>query len=209
MSSVTRKARTTRQQRRDEIQQQLLEGTERLMSGGTAFTELSVDRLAVEAGISRATFYVYFEDKSQLLMKLAQLTFAEMSDASSLWWDVAERRKPGDLRAALTAISTTYRRHQPVIAAVTEMATYDAEIASMYRTQMDEVIANGQAVIERGIAAGQIAPLQSRETAAALTWMVDSFFHQEVRSAPPADDARMVDCLTEVIWRALYLTPAK
>jgi AcrR family transcriptional regulator len=209
MTSVTRKAHTTRQQRREEIQQQLLEGTERLMSEGTAFTELSVDRLAAEAGISRATFYVYFEDKGQLLMKLAQLTFDEMSEASSLWWNVAERREPGDLRAALAAISTAYRRHQSVIAAVHEMATYDSAIASLYRAQMDDLIAHGQAVIERGIADGQIAPLASRETAAALTWMVDTFFHQEVRSAPAADDDRMVDCLTDVIWRTLYLTPAK
>ena len=64
MASVTRNAQPSRADRRASLERQLLTATERLMQEeGQAFTELSGDRLVTEAGISRATFYVYFEDK--------------------------------------------------------------------------------------------------------------------------------------------------
>ncbi|HEY5854151.1 MAG TPA: helix-turn-helix domain-containing protein, partial [Aldersonia sp.] len=75
MASVTRRQHTTRAQRRAAIEQAMLAATERLMESGTSFTELSVDRLASEAGISRPTFYVYFEDKGDVLRRLAERIF--------------------------------------------------------------------------------------------------------------------------------------
>ncbi|HWX98568.1 MAG TPA: TetR/AcrR family transcriptional regulator, partial [Mycobacterium sp.] len=65
MPSVTRKPQAkreqTRQQRREQMERRLLDATERLMRDGASFTELSVDRLSTAAGMSRASFYIYFE----------------------------------------------------------------------------------------------------------------------------------------------------
>ena len=80
MPSVTRKPQAKRQERREEIERQLLDATERLMAAGASFTELSVDRLATEAGISRASFYIYFEDKGHLLRRLTGQVFADLAD---------------------------------------------------------------------------------------------------------------------------------
>ena len=63
MPSVTRKPQAKRQERREQLERRLLDATERLMRDGASFTELSVDRLSSEAGMSRASFYIYFEDK--------------------------------------------------------------------------------------------------------------------------------------------------
>lgn len=205
MSSVTRKPRSTRQRRRAEIEQQLLEATERLMADGFSFTELSVDRLAAAAGISRATFYIYFEDKRQLLLKLTRQVFAELSEAANLWWAVAERRDPDDGRRAIREIIAAYRRHQAVITAANEMATYDAAVAETYRDLIDDVAAKGKLAIERAIASGMAPAVHSFETANALTWMVERVCHQVVRYAPPEDDPRMAEALTEIVWRAWYL----
>lgn len=208
MSSVTRKPQSPRQRRRAEIEQQLLEATERLMADGFSFTELSVDRLAAAAGISRATFYIYFEDKRQLLLKLTRQVFAELSAAANLWWDVTERRDPDDGRRAIREIIAAYRRHQAVITAANEMATYDATVAQTYRELMDDIAAKGKLAIERAIASGMAPAVHSFETANALTWMVERMCHQVVRYAPPEDDQRMADALTEIVWRAWYLEPA-
>src|SRR5919204_2762028 len=92
MPSVTRAAnasRPQRGQRRGQIEQRLLEATERLMAQGSTFTELSVDRLATEAGMSRRTFYVYFRDKGDLLRQLTRQVFVEQQEAAQQWWDVA------------------------------------------------------------------------------------------------------------------------
>jgi len=206
--AATRKPQSTRQRRRAEIEQQLLEATERLMSDGFAFTELSVDRLATAAGISRATFYIYFEDKRQLLLKLTRQMFTELSEAASLWWDVSERRNPDDARRAISAIIAAYRRHQAVITAANELATYDTVVAETYRNLLDGVTENGKAALDRAIAAGAATPVRSWETANALTWMVERMCHQVVRYAPPEDDDGIAEALTEIAWRAWYLESA-
>ena len=109
MPSVTRKPQANReqerQQRREQIERQLLDATERLMRDGASFTELSVDRLSSAAGISRASFYIYFEDKGHLLRRLANQVFADLADSAERWWGVAGRHDPADVRAAMEASS--------------------------------------------------------------------------------------------------------
>src|ERR1044071_1389315 len=113
MPSVTRKPQAKRQERREQIERDLLSATERLMRDGTSFTELSVDRLATEAGISRASFYIYFEDKGYLLRRLASQVLGDLTASGERWWDVAWRHNPDDARAAMAGIIATFRRHQP------------------------------------------------------------------------------------------------
>jgi AcrR family transcriptional regulator len=48
----------------------LLEAMERLLSQGQSFSALTVETLASEAGIARATFYLRFKDKSALVASL-------------------------------------------------------------------------------------------------------------------------------------------
>src|SRR5947209_19242800 len=109
MPSVTRKPQAKRQERREQIERRLLDATERLMRNGASFTELSVDRLATEAGMSRANFYIYFEDKGDLLRRLAGQLFSDLADNAELWWGVAWRRDPGDVRSAIAGIIACVR----------------------------------------------------------------------------------------------------
>src|SRR5262245_58155906 len=114
MPSTTRKPQAKRKERREQIEQALLAATDRLMRDGASFTELSVDRLATEAGISRASFYIYFEDKGDLLSRLVGEAFRDIADDAQRWWGVAAQLKPSDVHAAITGIVASYRRHQPV-----------------------------------------------------------------------------------------------
>src|SRR5256885_12848847 len=67
MPSVTRKSQTTRAARRAELRARLLEVVERLLAHGESFTEMSVERLVSEAGLSPPTFSLYFQDQGDLL----------------------------------------------------------------------------------------------------------------------------------------------
>jgi TetR/AcrR family transcriptional regulator, ethionamide resistance regulator len=206
--ATTRKPQSTRQQRRAEIEQQLLEATERLMGEGFAFTELSVDRLATEAGISRATFYIYFEDKRQLLLQLTRQVFTELGDAAALWWDFAEQRNPDYARRAIRQIISVYRKHQAVLTAVNELVSYDSVVADNYKVILDGICERGKAALDRAIAAGGAPPARSWETACALTWMVERMCNQMVRYSPPEADDQIAEALTEVAWRTWYLESA-
>src|SRR6201994_724279 len=208
MPSVTRKPQAKRQERREQIERRLLDATERLMRDGTSFTELSVDRLSTEAGMSRASFYIYFEDKGDLLRRLAGQVFGDLADSAELWWGVAWRHDPDDVRAAMAGIIASYRRHQPVLVALNEMAAYDPLVAATYRNLLTVITGRLPRVIEDGQADGAIRrELPAATTASALTWMVERACHQNLPTAPPSYDAELAASMAEIIWGTLYLKP--
>lgn len=210
MPSVTRKPQAAReqgrQQRREQIERRLLDATERLMGGGASYTELSVDRLATEAGISRASFYIYFEDKGHLLRRLANQVFTDLADSADRWWSVSSRHDPEDVRAAMGGIIASYRRHQPVLVALNEMAGYDPLVAATYRNLLTAITGRMTRVIEEGQADGSIRPgLAAATTASALTWMVERACQQNLPVKPPDYDAELAESLSQIVWGALYL----
>ncbi|OBH24507.1 TetR family transcriptional regulator [Mycobacterium sp. E342] len=213
MPSVTRKPQASRergrQQRREQIERRLLDATERLMRGGASFTELSVDRLSTEAGISRASFYIYFEDKGHLLRRLANQVFADLAASADRWWSVSSRHNPDDVRAAMDGIIASYRRHQPLLVALNEMAGYDPLVAATYRNLLTAVTGRMTRVIEEGQADRSIRPdLVAATTASALTWMVERACQQNLPAKPRDYDAELAATLAEIVWGALYLKGA-
>ncbi|MGH3530921.1 MAG: TetR/AcrR family transcriptional regulator [Mycobacterium sp.] len=206
MPSVTRKPQAKRQERREQIERRLLEATERLMHDSASFTELSVDRLSTEAGMSRASFYIYFEDKGDLMRRLAGQVFGDLADGAERWWSVAWRHNPDDVRAAMADIIASYRRHQPVLVALNEMAAYDPSVAATYRDLLTGISGRLTEVIQDGQADGSIRrELPAATAASALTWMVERACQQNLPTKPAAYDAELATTLTEIVWGALYL----
>ncbi|HZC52006.1 MAG TPA: TetR/AcrR family transcriptional regulator, partial [Mycobacterium sp.] len=204
MPSVTRKPQArrehTRRQRREHMERRLLDATERLMRDGASFTELSVDRLSTEAGVSRASFYIYFEDKGHLLRRLAGQVFADLATGADRWWSVAGRHDPEDVRAAMAAVIESYRRHQPVLVALNEMAAYDPLVGATYRNLLTAITGRLTRVIEDGQADGSIRrDLSAATTASALTWMVERACQQNLPTAPASYDAELTATLAEII----------
>ena len=184
----------------------MLDATERLMRDGASFTELSVDRLSTEAGISRASFYIYFEGKGHLLRRLANQVFADLAESGDRWWSVSWRHDPEDVRAAMDGIIASYRRHQPVLVALNEMAGYDPLVAATYRNLLTAITGRMARVIEEGQADGSIRPeLPAATTANALTWMVERACQQNLPVQPRDYDAELGATLAEIVWGALYL----
>ncbi|BDX31354.1 TetR family transcriptional regulator [Mycobacterium antarcticum] len=206
MPSVTRKPQANRQQRREQVERRLLDATERLMAGGASFTALSVDRLATEAGISRASFYIYFEDKGHLLRRLTGQIFDDLGAAAELWWGVSSRRDPADVLACMTALVAGYRTHQPLLVALNEMAAYDPQVGATYREALESIAGRLETVIEAGQADGSIRrELSADVVASTLTWMTERTCQQSLPGRPPSYDQELAATLTQIVWGALYL----
>ncbi|MCW3011489.1 MAG: Transcriptional regulator, TetR family [Solirubrobacterales bacterium] len=205
MASVTRKNQSSRTERRDEARQRLLDVVERLLDEGESFTELSVERLVQEAGMSRSTFYVYFEDKGDLLRAwFAEIT-AEIADSAKGWWAIGADASREDVAAALEHVVRTYRPHTTLMAATYDAAAYDASV----RKLVEEMMAGNMAGLRKHIRAGQKAGwvdpvLPAAETAAWLTWMAERGFHQLVRGADDSDFERLLDGYVAIVWNTLY-----
>ena len=207
MPSVTRPAAGKRQDRREELERRLFAATEELVGAGASFTELSVERLAAAAGISRSTFYVHFEDKGDLVRRLATTVLSELRDVAGAWWETAEHAGRAGLTTAITAIVAVYRHRAAAFTIITETAAYDPSVADELRTLMQSIIDATRQAIERGQAAEVMRQVHPAETAAVLTWMVERAGYQLVRGADPARDATVIEVLTDIIWATLYTDP--
>ncbi len=205
MPSVTRKSQSSRAKRREEMRDRLLAVVERLLAEGETYTEISVERLVSETEISRSTFYVYFEDKGDLLRAWFAQIISEIEAAAGDWWKLDGSATRADLREALSAIVTTYRPHTTLMAAVYDAASYDITVRDEVQGMMSRNIGGLRAHIRRGQRDGWIpAELLAGETAAWLTWMAERGQHQMVRSADDAELERLIDSYTDVVWHALY-----
>src|SRR5438309_1574511 len=131
MAALSRRPETTTA-KRAEIEARVLEATEGLLGEGASYTDLSVERIATRAGISRTAFYFYFHDKRELLMRLtedvAELLYAE-ADA---WWS-GEGDGPAELARALAKVVGMYREHDVLLRAVVEVAAVDEAVGGFWR----------------------------------------------------------------------------
>lgn len=205
MSSVTRSTKSVRAQRRDEARHRLLEVVERLLEEGESFTEISVERLVSEAGMSRSTFYVYFEDKGDLLRAWFAEIVEALADAASHWWALGADATREDVRDALRGVVLAYRPHVTLMAATYDTAAYDGAV----RQLTDAMMAGNTAGLRKHIKAGQrdgfIDPsLPAAQTAAWLTWMAERGLHQMVRGASNSELETIIDAYAGIVWNTLY-----
>ncbi len=205
MPSVTRKSQGGRDRRREEISGRLWRAASALLGEGENYAEISVERLVQEAQISRSTFYVYFEDKGDLLRAWFTQIIDELQGAAAGWWQLEGDIRREDLHAALKKIVDAYRPHTPLMATVYDAASYDSAVRAEVTAMMDGNTAGLRKHIRRGQSEGWIAPnLPAGESASWLTWMAERGFHVMLRSADDAEAAALVDAYTDVIWNALY-----
>jgi AcrR family transcriptional regulator len=211
MPSVTRKSHGNRAKRRDDVRRRLLAVVEELLTAGESYAEISVERLVSEAKLSRSTFYVYFEDKGDLLRAWFEQVIEELDAAAGAWWKLDGTATPADLRAALAQIVNTYRPHTTLMAALYDMSSYDSTVREEVATMMSRNSGGLRRHIQRGQKQGWIDPdLLPAETAAWLTWMAERGQHQMVRLADDAEVEKLIDAYADVVWNSLYaFAPAR
>jgi TetR/AcrR family transcriptional regulator, ethionamide resistance regulator len=203
------KARASRAERRVAVLAQLLEAVERLLAEGEAFGDLSVDRLAQEAGISRSKFYLYFEDKGDLLRAWFASVTDDIVDAARAWWALGEDGGPIDrahVRAALAGIVRTYRPHVRLMAATYAAAEQDPAVRELTDGLITVSVAGLRKHLRTGRRDGWVDPaLHVEQTAQWLTWMAERGLHQLAPGATDAEVERLVEAYTDIVWKTLYL----
>lgn len=205
MPSVRRKSHNARTERRDALRRDLLDAVERLIGEGESFTEISVEQLVAEVGISRTTFYVYFADKSEVLSAWFAEIAGDLAAALSAWWDLDAASTREDLRAAFGHVVRAYRPHAALMAAAFHAAAYDPSVRELTAAFMDENIESLRRHIRGGQEAGFIDPsLPADDVATWMLWTAERGFHVILVEADDAEVERQLDAYTAIAWNTLY-----
>jgi AcrR family transcriptional regulator len=202
--SITRSRRHA--ERREEIEQSLLRAVEFLLTEGWSFTELSVQRIADEAGIPRSTFYLYFPDKAQLIMRLTGQVYDEVFAETFAWFPGDHRDGPAGMASALAAVIARYRQHFPVLRAVTEVAGYEPAVAEFYRRRILDFATGMEARLQLARDGGQLRPdVDIPATTQIMCWSTERSITEHILGDPEgAGDHRLAEALARVQWLTMY-----
>ncbi len=183
----------------------VLSAAERLLEDAS-LEDLTVGQLAREAGVSRASFYFYFESKQAVLAALLDAAVGEVAQAAAPWLERAETPPAEALTQALAGSLGVWRRHGAVLRAAVESSRSSPEIGELWRSQIGASIDAAAAQIQRDRDAG-IAPadeLDPHALAAALIWMNERTLYVMSLESDHSRDAQLVETLAAIWLRAVY-----
>jgi TetR/AcrR family transcriptional regulator, ethionamide resistance regulator len=180
---------------------------ENLVENGVRYADLSVEAIITGGGISRSTFYVYFDDKGDLLVAMAQDVIGDLLADGASWWELPVDGTREDLRKALRVPIDTYRKHRTILGAIAETAAYDPRAQEQQQNLIDQVVSALTTYIGDAQRAGVAdAHLDAARTAQWLIWMIERGLYQLVGTADDDEVERQLDSLVEIVWRVVYLS---
>jgi len=170
------------------------------------FRELTVDDLMRRTGLSRPSFYVYFRDRHDLVLKVVEHIGGELFSMSERWYD-GTGDGPAMVREAIDGVVGVFAAHGPVLRALSDAATDDPRVEAAYLALLQRFVDATSRHIEEEVAAGRVLPLDPVPTATALTWMMERYLQLQLgRPADPQVDS-VAETLTTIWSRVLYGSP--
>lgn len=189
----------------DEREELIRETFEKLLDE-KPFHEISIDDLARGAGISRPSFYFYYESKEAVLLTLLD-EVVKQADATSDLAQAAIAQDPQRfLRDALAAYVHILGEHRSLIVAVTQAAATSPEVRKLWNKVRDRWVQMAEDGIEAERQRADLpATVPSRELAIALLSMNEGVMYSSFAGERPAIAAeRIIDVLTHVWANAVY-----
>jgi AcrR family transcriptional regulator len=167
------------------------------------FRELTVDEVMRRTDLSRPSFYVYFRDRHQLMLRVVEHIGAQLRTMSQRWY-TGSGDGPAQAREAMEGFVEVYAEHGPVLRALSDAATDDPEVERVYGGLVQTFVDVTARHIEAEIAAGRVLPLDPAETAKALVWMMERYLHRSLGRAHGTRPEVVVETLTAIWTRVLY-----
>src|SRR4051812_8478028 len=191
-----------RRRRSPEVaEQEIISAAEALLRE-RPFRELTVDEVMRRTDLSRPSFYVYFRDRHQLVLKVVERLTAESADMAEIWYR-AEGRGRDVIREATTGDVAVFERHGAVMEALADAAADDHEFETAYRGSQQYFIEDTARHLEREIEAGNMLPWDAGETARALCIINETFFRTVLGRNPTVQPAVLVETLCTIWIRTL------
>jgi AcrR family transcriptional regulator len=207
MASITRSRRTEKRQP-PTAEAQLIRALDRLLKRGAVFTEISVRQIYEKAGMSRSTFYTYFRDKSEVLMRLSDHIRAELLKRAEAWDPAGGEdgaRRYADFFADVIDI---HRQNFAVLSAVRELAAYDSATNEFYTADLDAVedIVR-ETLIDQQRSGDTPQTVSSWAAARIIAWGGAQAITHHISVDDGSGDAELARELGEMCWYGAYRRP--
>ncbi len=206
MRSVTRSSQHSDDNTHSGAVEKLIEAFERLLSRGESFTTISVEKLAHEAGLVRATFYLHFRNKGELVSLLMKNAAKELRAAAIEAMSRHAEFGRAEFQTFMREAVEIHFRHRSAIRAMIEVSAYDAKVARIYLDFWHTQAADTRLVLERLKSSGKAHPDAVPEIADMVTWAAERSCMQMLNDTDDIERRHQVaDMLTHVAWRAIAL----
>lgn len=167
--------------------------------------EVHLDELLEAAGIARSTFYVYFEDRADLLTALSELVLGRLAATARFLWALPAPVTRTDVREAMERLADAYRSHRGAVELAAGTTAQSTRARDEFRALVGEVVAEFADGIEDGRRRGAIDPaVDANATATWLVWMLERGLAVLLIPADAAATDRVLQSLTDLVWNILY-----
>lgn len=190
----------------DRREQAILEGAYVLLRD-TPLRTVSIDDLAKRAGLSRSSFYFYFESKWQVLFAMLGPVAEDVFTASRLIFERPVDMAPQEaIEQAAAEVVAVWDRHGHILREVGDAVGAEPELRAQWDSILGQFIEAAAAAIERDRAAGvAVDGPPARALAAALMWMGErNLGLMSLRSASAIRAEDIVETIATVWLRTIF-----
>ncbi len=163
------------------------------------FREVTVDEVMRRTGLSRPSFYVYFKDRHELVLRVVGHLQSELMEVAREWFE-STGSGPETLRKVISDFVSVYRKHSAVLRALADAASDDPEVEAVYGQLIETFI---DITTERITDEAKADP---RETAKALVWMTERYLYHAGGPSGGVPPATAWETLALIWTRTVYPT---
>ena len=194
--------RSRRRRRPEEAEAEILEAAEQFLREHP-FHELTVDQVMSRTGLSRPSFYQYFRDRNELVIRLVDRLGAEILPMSNRWF-LGTGDPQTELRLGYRGVAAVWARHGPVLRALGDAASHDRTVEQAYRALTRRFVDGTAARIRADMAARLVRGIDPEPVAEALIAMSERYLTEKLGRTPQADPEAVADTLSTIWLRTLY-----
>jgi AcrR family transcriptional regulator len=193
----------------DEREAAILDTMASLLAGGRALAAVGIDDLAQGAGITRSSFYFYFDSREAALRALAARVADRVLESSHRWLRRDEEEPYDALRRAGAAYLELWRDEGPVLRAISAASATDPELSAFWNEARRQFVEAAAEQIRRDRDAGVAlaGPPEAMDLAGVLSAMSERVCSAATATKLSAKGGeRVIDALATVWHRSIYGT---
>lgn len=209
MRPVTRRQADHHAARSAATRAQVISALERLIDSGEAYSEISVQRILEEAGVSRATFYAHFPGKADVLVSLTDDLRESLLALAQLWEPAGEEDGAERFSGFFEEVLKIHRGHQKVLTAVREAAAYESAVGDFYTADLegfDEAVL--RTLLSEQAAGSTTADLDAVAASRIIVWGGAQAIAHHIRVDDGSGDTVFARELARIWWYGAYRRPA-